>query len=161
MHIAFSLENLHIAFFPPNDVCITKNHWSGKSGKVKYKYQKKQATIWFFYLNMLKTSVTWCGKSNIWVCFWLICKMNIKKDRPHIYGNVLYVFLSVLLIKKIAHCCFFLSIKWKWKIALCMAGFGRATGNILVFFCFFCFCFCFCFCGLILKFQGCTLCNED
>ena len=66
----------------------------------------KTATKYLFL-----TSTCWnhqwclCGKSNIWVCFQLICEIDIKKDRPAIPMALclcLCRFLPVLLIKTCA-----------------------------------------------------------
>ena len=39
-------------------------------------------------------------KSSFWVCFWLICERNIRKDMNPTY-NCLCVYLPVLLIKRL------------------------------------------------------------
>ena len=48
------------------------------------------------------------GKSNIWGCFWLICKIDILK-RIGITCGIVFVCLSSFCVdKKIAHSCFYI-----------------------------------------------------
>ena len=67
---------------------------------------EKHATKWYFNLNMLKTS-------NIWVCFWLICERNIKKDMTPTY--IIVCNLSCSIDKKL-RIAVFLLLKLKVKM---------------------------------------------
>ena len=57
--------------------------------------------------------------TNIWVCFWLICRRNITKDMTPIYIIACLCISSCSINKKIAYCCccfFFPNVgKLKWK----------------------------------------------
>ena len=72
-------------FFFLNGVCLKTNKkkkntltWKRKTHTRQNKLQNDfpMCTCWRHKLCL-------CGKLNIfWVCFWLICESNIKKDRP-------------------------------------------------------------------------------
>ena len=104
-----------------------------KVDREKTNTSKKQATKWFFDLNNWRHQLCLCGKSNIWVCFWLICERDIKRIGSLPMALFLCVFLTVLLIKKIVHCCFSIDKMKNKKSVLHIAVFGYATGNILFF----------------------------
>ena len=49
-----------------------------------------------------------------WVCFWLTCKTNIKKDKPPVYGIVFVCIFSCSVDTRLL-IYVFLSIKWRRK----------------------------------------------
>ena len=79
-------------------MCVFKNHWSAE--KTCYKM--------IFWPEHAEDIMQLClfVKSNIWVCFWLICKRNIKKVMIPNYCLFVYIFLFYSVIKRYAHCCF-------------------------------------------------------
>ena len=72
---------------------------------------------WTYWRHQLHLFV----KSNIWVCFWLICKRGIKKDViPILWYNCMCVYILLFYWwKNYAHCCF--SIDKIKKIKKCIA----------------------------------------
>ena len=85
-----------------------KNHVSGK-GKQK-RQKKNKTTKWFF-----STWTCWIhqcsGKSDIWARFWLICEINIKKDRPNLWHCYFVYFFLFCWYKKLLIAVFLLKYK--------------------------------------------------
>ena len=84
MRIALWLPNLHFFFIQ-------------KPLKCRKTALQNNFSTWTCWRHQLRL----CGKLNIWVCFWLICK-GIKKDMtPYLYNCLCVYLLPVLLIQRL------------------------------------------------------------
>ena len=123
------------------DMCIKTLKWARKTKLAEKSYKM------IFGLNLCcRHQFCLFGKSNIWVCFWLMCKIDMKKDSPPI-PMALFLCLSD---KKIPHCCFSVDKMKKFKKCIVHSSFWMSYWKdtccfVLFLFLFVCLFVCFFF----------------